>query len=325
MALAIDHQPASSETLTEWSTVHAALAALSAIGLSVAAAGSFSVPVLRQTLLLAAMTAVIGVPHGGLDHRFGRGVCHRWTGRWWPIVFAVGYLLIVTLVLVGWVIVPMATIGFFFVLSAIHFGDGESLPLAAVEGGMVIWVPFLARPEEAARLLAWVTPGQLSESIQRAAVELRPLAWALAAIMIGRIIVLAWAGVRGRSPRAAVEAFRLTAFAGLFATAPVLLSFVAFFCGWHSARELAQLAVRANPARPLRGLATVINHSAPLTVVVVVATILGARWRLSGGHTAEVVVVQAVFLSLSAIAIPHILLHAIAQRLDVDPFALEAK
>jgi hypothetical protein len=198
------------------------LAALSAVGLSVAAAGSVSVPIGWQTLLLAAMTAVIGVPHGGLDHRFGRGVCHRWTGRWWPIVFAVGYLLIVTLVLVGWVIVPMATIGLFFVLSAIHFGDGESLPLAAVEGGMVIWVPFLARPEEAARLLAWVTPGRLSESIERAAVELRPLAWALAAFMIGRIIVLAWAGARDRSLRAAVEAFRLTAFAGLGArTGPV--------------------------------------------------------------------------------------------------------
>jgi hypothetical protein len=44
---------------------------------------------------------------------------------------------------------PVVTIAIFFLLSALHFGEEGPFPMAAVEGGMVIWVPFLARPEEA--------------------------------------------------------------------------------------------------------------------------------------------------------------------------------
>jgi hypothetical protein len=66
-------------------------------------------------------------------------------------------------------------------------------------------------------------------------------------------------------------------------------------------------------------------QSAPLTLVAIIATVLGAHSRFATGQTVDAVVVQAVFLGLSAIAVPHILLHAIAKRLDVDPFALEAK
>ncbi len=320
MSVAVESVPISPELRGKWSTGHAAVVVVLALGLSAATAVRISVPALGQTLLLAVMTAVVGIPHGALDHRFGRALCRPWAGRWWPFVFAAGYLSVGSLILAGWVITPLVTIAIFFLLSAFHFGGEGPFPMAVVEGGMVIWVPFLARPVEAVRLLSWVTPGRQTESIQSFVVEVRPFLWVLALILAGRVIWVASVGLCDSRPRIVLEAVRLAVFAGLFATAPVLLSFIAFFCGWHSTREIAQLAARANPSRPFRGLAWVIRESAPLTVVVVIATAVAAWWQLAGGQSAELVVVQAVFLGLSAVAVPHILLHAIAQRLHVDPF-----
>lgn len=321
MSIAIEPVPTSPGILDTGSTRYAAAATVLAVGLSVVSIGGIPVPSLGQILLLTVMTAVIGIPHGGLDHQVGCAVCRPWAGRWWPFVFGAAYVSVAALVLAGWVFMPLTTITVFFLMSAIHFGDGGPLASAAIEGGMVIWVPFLARPEEGIRLLASVTPGRLAESIQGLAVALKLLLWILALFLAGRIIWLAWSGAREWSSGTTLEALRLTSFAGLFATAPVLLSFAAFFCGWHSVRELAQLAVRANPSRPFRGLVRVIMLSAPLTAVVVLATALAAWRQFAGGRPAELVVVQAVFLALSAVAVPHIILHAIARRLHVDPFA----
>jgi Brp/Blh family beta-carotene 15,15'-monooxygenase len=152
----------------------------------------------------------------------------------------------------------------------------------------------------------------------------RPIVWVFASVLAGRVIWLAWIGGRDRNPTVVLEALRLTAFAGLFATAPVLLSFVTYFCGWHSTRELRELALQANPTDPFHGMTRVIRESAPLTLVVVSATAFAAWWRLSGGHSAELVTVQAVFLGLSAVAVPHILLHAIARKHHAGPFCSEA-
>jgi Brp/Blh family beta-carotene 15,15'-monooxygenase len=283
-----------------------------------------SLPVFGQVVLFAVLTAVIGIPHGGLDHRFGRAICRPLAGKWWPVVFFVTYSSIGLLVLAGWVMVPLTTIAFFFLLSAIHFGEKGSLPMAAVEGGMVIWIPFLARPNEATALLALVTPGRISGSIQGVLSEARPLLWALAFVLAVHVTQLAFVGMRHRDRRSVLKACRLTAFAVVFAATPVLLSFATFFCGWHSTRELVDLAYRMDPSRPSRGLWRVLQISAPLSILLCAVITLAASWRFTYGYSLESVVVQGVFLGLSAVAVPHILLHAIADRFVVDPLRTEA-
>lgn len=306
-----------------WSAGHAGISAVLAVSLAAGVASGLSFPGGVQLVLLAALTAVVGTPHGGLDHLVGRAVCRPIAGRWWPVVFSTCYLGLASVVLAGWVVAPLATALAFFLASAVHFGEGGRLPMAAVEGGMVIWIPFLARSGEASQLLSWVTPGHPSAIILDAAVVARPLLWGLALATAGRIAWLLWFGVLDRSPSRVIEAIRLAAFAGLFATVPVLVSFLAYFCGWHSTRELARLARWANPSRPVLGLSRVAWLSAPLTVMTVAATSLTAGFY-SSGRAVEGVVVQAVFLGLSAVAIPHIVLHAIAGKLGVHPFAAGA-
>jgi len=308
------------ETPHDWPTLHAAAALTFALAVSSGASLGVSLPVFGQLVVFAVLTAVVGIPHGGLDHRFGRAVCGPWAGKWWPGVFFLSYLSVGLSVLAGWTLMPLTTIAAFFLLAAIHFGEEESLPMSAVEGGMVIWIPFLARPREATSLLSLVCPGEMSGSLQNALSDVRPLLWVLALVLTGRVSYLAWVGLRDRERGALLKACRLAAFTVLFATAPVLIGFVAYFCGWHSTRELGGLANRVDPGRPSQGLMRVIRMSAPLSILLIVATVLAACWRFANGHSLEAVVLQAGFLTLSAVAVPHILLHKIAARLRVDPF-----
>jgi Brp/Blh family beta-carotene 15,15'-monooxygenase len=311
------------EVLQDWTTLHAAAAL--ALALSAGAGLGNCLPVFGRVVVFAVLTAVVGIPHGGLDHRFGRAVCSPWVGKWWSVAFPLTYLSVALLVLAGWVMVPLTMIMSFFLWASFHFGEGGWSPMAAVEGAMVIWIPFLARPEDASSLLAMVIPGPMSGSVQNILSRVTPLLWALAFLFAAHLITMVWVGIRDRETRTFLKACRLTAFAVLFATAPVLIGFVTFFCGWHSTRELVDLARRMDPSRPSRGLSRVILLSAPLSILVVVATRLGAWWRFADGHSLQLVVVQGTFLALSAVAVPHILSHKIADRLGVDPFSAAAQ
>jgi Brp/Blh family beta-carotene 15,15'-monooxygenase len=267
-----------------------------------------SAPLLAGTL--AVLVSVVGMPHGGLDHLFARGWLRPRLGRVWPLPFLVVYLAVAGLVVAGWVFAAPLTVVLFFLISAVHFGDDPHAgqPANLVEGGMVIWVPLLFRPAEVSELLAWVIPGGDPTAVLRAVDGATPVLWALAAFGVVSLPIL------GR--RAAV---RKLAFAVMFAMFPTLLSFAVYFCGWHSTRELAALARQADPNHLGRGLRRVILAAAPMAGLAVAGTAAAALWFASGRELTPVVV-QAVFLGLSAVAVPHILLQAVMKAKRVNPF-----
>jgi Brp/Blh family beta-carotene 15,15'-monooxygenase len=262
---------------------------------------------------LAVLVAVVGMPHGGLDHLFARRWLRPRLGRRWPLPFLVAYLAVAGLVVAGWVFAPAVTVVLFFLISAAHFGDDPDAgqPANLVEGGMVVWVPLLFRTAEVSELLAWVIPGGDAAAVLKAVNASTPLLWALAAFTVGSLPFLGW--------QAAVRKLVLAA---LFAVLPTLLGFIVYFCGWHSTRELAALARQADPTDFGRGLRRVILAAAPMAGSAVAGTAAGAWWFASGRELTPVLV-QAVFLGLSAVAVPHILLQAVMKRLRVNPFGRE--
>ena len=264
---------------------------------------------------LAVLVAVVGMPHGGLDHLFGRELFRPLLGRYWFAGFGLAYLGIAGLVVAGWFAFPLLTVAMFFLISAVHFGDeaGVRQPLRTVEGGMVIWVPLLFRQSEVAELLAWVVPGGDIERTRAAVNAVQPLLWAVAVFFV----------VSLPACNTVASVARKVGFATLFAVAPTLVSFAVYFCGWHSTRELMELARRADPSNPWRGLTRVMTAAAPMAASAVVATGITAWW-FADGREFQPVLVQAVFLGLSAVAVPHILLHAAARWTGADPFPLES-
>ena len=303
---------------------HAIIVTVIALLAAVTSAFGTTIPLMGIIVGLTLMVVVVGLPHGGLDHRVGRAVCKPLFGSRWPLPFLLGYLVVGGIVIGGWVIVPFITTVLFFVLSAFHFSDTESGPKwrAILFGGMPIWLPLLARPNETALLLGWITPNNIEAS--GALFAVRPVLFGIAGIALAVWVFEVSLALKRRDPVVLIDSLRIAVFAGMFMAVPVLIGFAVSFCGWHSLRELGRLAKNADPLRPEVGLKRVLVAAAPLSVLSALMAAFGA-WFVFEDRPVGPVVVQTVFLGLSAVAVPHILLHALASRLGLNPFTVDTR
>jgi len=275
--------------------------------------------------VLATLVAVVGLPHGAADHRFARPRLEPVLGTAWLPVFLAGYLAVAMVVVWGWFVAAPVTIVAFFLASAWHFGQEE--PRLAVgprclrpvfrfaRGGLVIWTPLVFRGGEVAAILGLATPGGSGPAIDRAISLLTGCSW----IMLG-MAAIAWtlqalaAGRRtGRMRRVLLADNLLVAsLVVLFAVVSPLLSFPVYFCAWHSARGLERLRVELGESRQ-----ELARSLAPLTVAAI--GLIGlAAWLMLGGAGWDGTLIRATFVGLSAVAMPHLLLHGVAPRLEAS-------
>jgi Brp/Blh family beta-carotene 15,15'-monooxygenase len=209
---------------------------------------------------------------------------------------------------------PLLTLLGFFTISAYHFGeaDGQQGFRAIWEGSPMIWLPLLVRPDEVSELLAWIIPGGTLSVTLAWLDTAKPFLTCVAVVFT---VDLALQALRQNW-------FTLTR--GLLLVAivvalPVLVSFGLFFCGWHSTRELWDLAKRMQPREPSKGLVQVLKLAAPRALGASALAGVGT-WYFAAPSDLTPALVQAIFLGLSAVAVPHILLHAYAEQFQADPF-----
>jgi Brp/Blh family beta-carotene 15,15'-monooxygenase len=169
-------------------------------------------------------------------------------------------------------------------------------------GGLVIWVPALTRPSEMQSLLTLILPSSDGGEAGQIVWITRNLAWVLCPIAC--LMGLRQLMVQGRD----LSAWVPLATAGIAASAPILVSFTAYFCLWHSILGLARL-------RSEEGLTgrQFIAATTPLSAMAVAGVVaLGWLFQKSfGGATIDSIPasLQMLFIGLSAIAVPHLLLH----------------
>lgn len=276
--------------------------------------------------VLALLVAVIGLPHGAADHRFARPRLEPLLGPAWWVVFLAGYLAIAAAVVLGWFLVPVATIVVFFLASAWHFGQEEPglafarsraglLPTAArvARGGLVIWVPVAVQTDEVVRVLTLAAQQGSGPVIARAVDVLVPCSGAMlaiAAVAWGRQALRAIAG-RGRRRRILLlDTLMVASFALVFACANPVAGFLVYFCGWHSARGLRRL--RRELGESWWQLATSL---APPTALAIGLVGLVACLVLRA-PTWNDTLIRATFVGLSGLALPHLLLHGAAPAID---------
>jgi Brp/Blh family beta-carotene 15,15'-monooxygenase len=269
--------------------------------------------------VLAVLVALIGLPHGAADHRFARPRLEPVLGMAWLPVFLGGYLAVAMVVVCGWFVAPAATVVGFFLASAWHFGQEEPrLPIGPrglrpvfrfARGGLVIWTPMVFHAQDVAAILGLAAPGNSGPAIQQATSLLTACSW----IMLP-LAAAAWtlqgleaSGRSGQRRRVLLADNALVAsLVVLFAVASPLVSFPVYFCGWHSARGLQRLRRELGESWP-----ELARSLAPLTVGAIALVGLSA-WLVLGGAGWNGTLIRATFVGLSALAVPHLLLHGVA-------------
>ncbi len=273
--------------------------------------------------VLAVLVAMVGLPHGAADHRFARPRLEPVLGIAWLPVFLTGYLAVAAVVVCGWFVAPVATILMFFLASAWHFGQEE--PRLAIgprclrpvfrfaRGGLVIWTPLVFHANEVAAILGLAAPGGFGPAIEQATSLLTIGSYFMLAIAAAAWGLQGLAAV-GRTGRMRQVLFTDNALVAslvvLFAVASPLVSFPVYFCGWHSARGLKRLRIELGESWP--ELATSL---APMTAGAILLVGLAA-WLVLGGTGWNGTLIRATFVGLSAVAMPHLLLHGVASLFD---------
>ena len=258
----------------------------------------FQPPLLWQIIALGPLVALLGLPHGALDHRVASAL--------WPLIslrdhaaFIVGYIGLAIAVVVLWIITPSIALGAFLIYSALHFSDDwradvglwQSLPL----GISVIALPALLFQPDVAVLFGFLIA--------------EPTATLFAALLhktaIAAIIASALCMVVNlrAAPWVAVE------YALLVATAlvtPPLIYFVIYFCALHSPRHFLLTADQLR-LTPLQGL----RAAWPILMATMAMTALGAILLAVFTSGFELATLQIVFIGLASVTVPHMLLTAV--------------
>jgi Brp/Blh family beta-carotene 15,15'-monooxygenase len=294
----------------------------------------------------AIFIALVGVPHGGLDHWTGRRLMAPYLSRYWYLMFFPVYLLIAMTFALGWLVTPFLTAMSFIVASAWHFGREDdkaretndvpamrndsdqqtistphqpllpriSTQLVAIAiGGLILWVPSLIRGEELGSLLTAIVPSTDPQIALRIAGSMETLATVMLPIALVRTtyrLAKKPTDLNNWVPLATIT---------LAAMTPMLFSFTIFFCGWHSLHGLNRIKREQRLSMP-----RFITATAPLSLLAVTG-IAVAGWFLNSDAVArlitdsanvvamdqELAAIRTVFIGLSAIAIPHLLLHEV--------------
>jgi len=276
-----------------------------------------------KAAVLAALVAMLGLPHGAVDHLEGRTLLAPRVGRAWWLVFGALYVAAATVVVAAWLLWPPGLLVGFLLLAAGHFGaeDVAADPAAprgpprvleaGLRGAIPVLGPVLFHPERTGELFAYLLPGSSAAGVQAVLV---PLAWG-APVFAGALAafaVIAWAsGRRGT----AVEVLALTVAVGVL---PPLLAFVVYFCLWHAPRHTLTVAARLSPADARHGLVRFTRAALPLTLMTAVAGAAVSWWLGSAAHAVPAVI-ATVFVGLAALTVPHVVLAALHARFENEP------
>ena len=259
---------------------------------------TFQPPLIWQIIALGPLVALLGLPHGALDHRVASALWPLIT-RGQHVVFIAGYIGLAIVVLALWIIAPSIALGAFLIYSALHFSDDwradvglwQSLPL----GISVIALPALVYQSDVAVLFGFLT-AEPTATLFAALLHKTAIAAVIASALCLVVNLRA-------APWVTVE------YALLVATAlvsPPLIYFVIYFCALHSPRHFLLTAdqLRLTPPQALRA-------AWPILVATLAMTALGAIVLAVFTPAFAPATVKLVFIGLAALTVPHMLLTAV--------------
>lgn len=243
-----------------------------------------------ELALLAIAVFLIGTPHGALDARIAAEWLRPLLGRGWALPFVAGYLALTGTTLAFWLAAPGAALVLFLLLAAIHFGHHDSPSQrwlsVMVRGALPPVVAAAAHPESISAIFTLLA-GQAGEPI---------------AALLGGPMLLLW--LSGAAVILLTEARRaeLLLLCLFFALVPPLVAFAAYFALVHTPRALA---ASRHPGEHWRDL---LAAALPWTVAAVALALALWMWLATALEVGPALV-QTIFWWLSALTMPHMLLH----------------
>ena len=290
-------------------------------------------------LPIAVAGALVGIPHGAVDHLLP---------AWWACapaatrsrssfaasarlgLFVISYAAVASAALAALLVLPTPTLLAFLVLSAAHFGRGDVVT-SAERGGRPVptawadWPVALAHGLAVVGLLLWARPESTNPYLRPLS---SPLAH-LATVSRGPGLLLVGLAVAGGAiallgAGRLLELAELLLLAATFSLVPPMAAFGIYFGGWHALRHTARLLDLARGSLPTSRsgppvgsgwgpAAARLGRSAALPTLAALAAV-GVLWE-----TRDLAGIQAEVGVLLALTFPHAAVVLALDRRSVPP------
>ena len=277
--------------------------------LSAAVLAPGGVIVNEQTQLIIALSAVAltGISHGSVDHLIEGQSLRKRIGLIWLISLYTALALSIGAL---WWICPDVSLILFLCLSVIHFGSDvdhapHRVPLdywseALLRGAIPILVPCYTHPQSVDHYFRLLGCNSSVSTVDNAA---RALMLVFASVVTFRCLY--YIARRQMRKEWLMQNLEHTALLLMCWLLPPLLSFTLYFCTLHSARHILRAAYRLDELNAINGLKRFACLAVPATIVSLLGASLIFVCTRSSLSAAEV---QTLFISLSALTVPHMTL-----------------
>jgi Brp/Blh family beta-carotene 15,15'-monooxygenase len=252
-----------------------------------------------ELALLAVAVFLVGTPHGALDARLAREFLPPLFGRHWLKSFICAYLVLAGSVLALWFAAPVAAIGLFLLLSVVHFGEHDSpsgrWPHVVTRGALPPVLAAAFHPDATATIFELLAG---------------PGGGTLAGLLGGPVLIIWLAGAALTLVEEKKQKAELVLLAALFAIAPPLIAFSLYFALIHTPRALA------GSRRPGERWRDLLRAAMPWSLAALALAF--ALWAWFAPQVGEApAFLRTTFWWLSALTVPHMLLHLIAHKQSV--------
>ncbi len=305
-------------------TIHS----LAFIGIAAAAVTLYGAGLLntieRQLILLAVLLPFAGIPHGSLDYSIARDMLEPRLSRLWSMTFLTAYLMLMLAVLLAWQANPTVSLAAFLIITAFHFGTGDTLSTVSApalfriadmvgRGGVVLTMPALFYADDVGLLFSYLIPSGGALWLTNVLGIMAPFA---ALAVLGSV---GWYGYRfivGRRIADLVRAGELACILIIFYMLPALLAFTVYFTFLHSIRHLLYVANSTPPESPARAFGKTYIRSIPVTVVTILLAVT-AYYIMAGFGLALDRMTQVIFIGIASVTYPHVAVIIMAQRREI--------
>lgn len=273
-------------------------------------------PLSFVSVLLACGVLLLGLPHGGMDQKLGLKLLAHYPKALAVTVFLTVYLSVAGVVISGWFLAPRLTLLSFFILAAWHFGlEEQSCPAkskiarlgSTARGGMVIWIPALFKGPAVVALLTAILPSGSSSLAEQVVFAIQAISPIFFILLVYDLFFIRYEGGEKSYPTGNISfnQFRILAFGLLFAVANPLISFGVYFCLWHSIIGLGNLRLQFSLTN-----FELMKKIFPISAAAILFFVAGFIFSRNVNPVTPAIL-QSVFIGLSAVAVPHLLLHIV--------------
>ena len=286
----------------------------------------FSIFVFKNTyftispLICLFLILIIGVCHGSLDNLKGRKL-FKIFGINNFFIFYLSYILISTIVIIFWIIIPSLSLVIFLIVASHHFGKEDTQFLAIgnsyyyqllffLKGSLIIFAPMYFHFDETISLFKLLLID--NESFYEILNVIETNKILLYGVLISTLssIILFTKNFELKKFTIFLDYFSILIINYYFSP---LVAFTIYFCFLHSVRHSISLMYELDKSDLINGFKIFTKKALPLTILTAIFCFFGL-YLLNSTYNFDSSILKLIFIGLASLTFPHILLEYLIEK-----------